>query len=97
MASKSRVLQLRGLGIKKLPEQIYEVIFIFFGRLYRYDYVTKTLSLQLAHTLRHLELGNNKLKSLPAFIGDFCCLKQLHLSDNQLGKLCITFNFLSDF
>lgn len=62
-AKKSRVLQLKGSGLKKIPDQLQE----------------------LAEVLRHVDLSNNKLKSIPPSIGNFSSLKQLHLSENVLG------------
>lgn len=62
---KSRVLQLRNIGLKQLPEQVKEVQDI----------------------LRNLDVSQNKLKTLPSFLGLFANLRQLHVSCNELNSL----------
>ncbi|GMS83141.1 hypothetical protein PENTCL1PPCAC_5316, partial [Pristionchus entomophagus] len=50
----------------------------------------KTAPAELAHVaefLRNLDLSQNKLTTLPAFIGLFQELKQLHLSENLLQSI----------
>ncbi|XGW12183.1 hypothetical protein V3C99_013123 [Haemonchus contortus] len=42
---------------------------------------------ELFEVIRNLELSQNKIKELPASIGNFTVLKQLHLSENALTEL----------
>ncbi|CAJ0956075.1 unnamed protein product, partial [Mesorhabditis belari] len=65
MARKSRILQLKGANLKKVPDNIAE----------------------LCDVLRNLELSQNRISSIPPFIGHFNQLKQLHLSANNLDSL----------
>ena len=50
---------------------------------------------QLEQVLRHLELGGNKLKTIPSYLGNFCSLKQVHLTENLIGISFIIFLYMT--
>ncbi|CAI4231686.1 unnamed protein product [Auanema sp. JU1783] len=87
-ARKSRILQLKNTGIKKLPDALQQVSDVIRNLDLSFNKICEIPSYigQFSH-LKQLHLGNNKLENLPEEIGSLKNLEVLSVQCNLLSSL----------
>uniref|UniRef100_A0A1I7TS32 Disease resistance R13L4/SHOC-2-like LRR domain-containing protein n=1 Tax=Caenorhabditis tropicalis TaxID=1561998 RepID=A0A1I7TS32_9PELO len=88
MASKSRILQLKGTGLKKVPEEIEQLADVLRNLELSENKIREIPPFIGQFTqLKQLHLSNNCLESLPDEIGSMKKLEILNLAGNNLQSL----------
>ncbi|UMM19066.1 hypothetical protein L5515_014840 [Caenorhabditis briggsae] len=88
MASKSRVLQLKGTGLKKIPDEVEQLAGVLRNLELSENKIREIpVFIGLFSQLKQLHLSNNCLESLPDEIGSMKKLEILNLGGNKIKNL----------
>uniref|UniRef100_A0A8R1DZ09 Disease resistance R13L4/SHOC-2-like LRR domain-containing protein n=1 Tax=Caenorhabditis japonica TaxID=281687 RepID=A0A8R1DZ09_CAEJA len=97
MASKSRILQLKGTGLKSVPEEITSLAEVLRNLELSENKIREIPPfIGLFTQLKQLHLSNNCLESLPDEIGSMKKLEILNLGGNKLRNIPVTIAACTD-